>query len=45
MESTHRFIPEHATNWFGILGGFLVFYGICYGAAYALYRKNIFVKL
>ncbi len=45
MESTHRFIPEHATNWFGILGGFLVFYGMCYGAAYALYRKNIFVKL
>lgn len=45
MESAERFIPEDITNWGIIFAGFAVFYGVCYGTAYFLYRKNIFVKL
>ena len=44
-ESGHRFVPGDATRWVGILAGFAVFYGICYGTAYVLYRRNIFIKL
>ncbi|NUM53902.1 MAG: DUF1624 domain-containing protein [Candidatus Hydrogenedentes bacterium] len=45
METAHRFIPEDTTNWFGIMAGFALFYGVCYGAAYWMYRRNIFIKL
>ena len=45
METSHRFIPEETTNWFAIMAGFAVFYGICYGTAYTLYKRKIFVKL
>ena len=45
MESAERFIPEELASWPAILAGFAVFYGICYGTAYYLYRKNILIKL
>lgn len=45
MESAHRFIPEETTNWYGIMTGFALFYGVCYGTAYWMYRRKIFVKL
>lgn len=45
MESACRFIPDETTNWMGIWLGFAVFYGICYGTAYYLHQKKIFVKL
>ncbi len=45
METSHRFIPKDATNWAAIMAGFALFYAVCYGTAYYLYRKNIFIKL
>ncbi|MBI5095255.1 MAG: DUF1624 domain-containing protein [Candidatus Hydrogenedentes bacterium] len=45
MESAERFIPDKTANWFGIMGGFAVFYAVLYGTAYAMYRRNIFIKL
>ena len=45
MESAHRFIPKETTNWPAIMAGFALFYAVCYGTAYVLYKKNIFVKL
>ena len=45
METSERFIPRGIENWGTILGGFAVFYGVCYGTAYFMYRRNIFVKL
>ena len=45
MESSHRFIPEDTTNWVAIMAGFALFYAICYGTAYYLYKKNILIKL
>lgn len=45
MESAHRFLPRDTTNWFGIMAGFLLFFGVCCGAARYLYEKRIFVKL
>ena len=44
METGGRFLPKEA----GLVllwGGFAAFYGICYGIAYYMYKKNIFVKL
>lgn len=45
MESSHRFIPGDATNWIGIMAGFAAFYAVCYGTAYYMHRKGIYVKL
>jgi predicted acyltransferase len=45
IESAHRFIPEQTTNWTGIMAGSVVFYAVCYGTAYFLYRKKILIKL
>lgn len=44
MESAHRFLPK-APGMVFLWVGFAIFYGICYGTAYYMYRKNIFVKL
>ncbi len=44
MESAARFLPDTLSAvplWIG----FAVFYGVCYGIAYYLYRKQIFIKL
>ena len=45
MDSGERFMPERSTYWPGIFAGFLVFYTVCYGTAYFLYRKQIIIKL
>ncbi len=45
METAHRFLPRDTTNWVGILAGFALFFGVCYGTARFLYEKRIFVKL
>lgn len=45
METSERFIPHDTTNWPGIMAGFALFFGLCYGIARYLYEKRIFVKL
>ncbi len=50
-QTLHRFVPgtpetaEGNTNWVLIFLGFGLFYGVCYGTAYFLFRKRIIVKL
>lgn len=44
METGHRFVPREPNLAF-LWIGFVVFYGVCYGIAYYMYKKNIFVKL
>jgi hypothetical protein len=45
MESAERFIPHATSNWTGIMAGFALFYGVCYGTAYYLWKRGIFIKL
>jgi predicted acyltransferase len=45
MASGRRFLPRDTENMIVLLGGFVVFYAVCYGIAYYLYRKQIFIKL
>ncbi|MBM3289492.1 MAG: DUF1624 domain-containing protein, partial [Candidatus Hydrogenedentes bacterium] len=45
METSHRFIPEETTNWPAILAGFALFYAACYGAAWILHRRGIYIKV
>lgn len=45
MESAGRFIPHNTHNWVGIMAGFALLYGVCYGTAYYMYKRNIFVRL
>lgn len=45
METSHRFIPHATTNWPAIMAGFAVFYAVCYGTAYTLHRRGIYIKL
>lgn len=43
-ESAARFVPDDSP-WIGILFGWCVFYGICYGTARYFYERNIIIKL
>lgn len=45
MDSSSRFFPED--TWFlpGVFAGFTAYYGLCYGTAYFLHRKNIIIRL
>jgi predicted acyltransferase len=44
METALRFLPK-TLSVVPLWIGFAVFYGVCYGIAYYLYRKQIFIKL